>query len=120
MARAFPLTERDNLVWCHPQEEINYVEYVLTNWQDGVNIKQMPAGPERDKLVQFCRNHKAGNKYKKKFHLETITAPGSEPRTVIRRIEDGKIGRIVVSRESVFDAIDEWHHGNGHTVNNVS
>ncbi len=40
--------------------------------------------------------------------------PHEEPRIVLRRRElnrDSKkdAGRIVVSREQVFDAIDEWH-----------
>ncbi len=40
--------------------------------------------------------------------------PHEEPRIVLRKCEldeDGKknSGRIVVSREQVFDAIDEWH-----------
>jgi hypothetical protein len=30
---------------------------------------------------------------------------------VIRRVEKGNVGGIVVSRETVFDAIDEWHNG---------
>ena len=74
----------------------------------------MDAGPDKEQLSKFHREHKGGNKFKKKYHLETIQVPGSDPRTVIRRLENGKIGRIVVSRESVFDAIDEWHRGNGH------
>ncbi len=40
--------------------------------------------------------------------------PREEPRVVLRRREldkDGKMvaGRIEVSMEQVFDAIDEWH-----------
>jgi hypothetical protein len=56
------------------------------------------------------------------IHAEEIQARGSPPRIIVRRIESkgkGKKtvkvpGRIVVSREQVFSAIDEWHHGNGH------
>jgi hypothetical protein len=45
--------------------------------------------------------------------------PREEPRVVLRRREldkDGKkvAGQIVVSREQVFDAIDEWHQGHAH------
>ncbi len=45
--------------------------------------------------------------------------PREEPRYVLRRRELGKdgkhfAGRIVVSREQVFDAIDEWHQGHAH------
>jgi hypothetical protein len=42
--------------------------------------------------------------------------PSEERHVVLRRHELGKdgkhfAGRIVVSREQVFDAIDEWHQG---------
>jgi hypothetical protein len=45
--------------------------------------------------------------------------PHEEPHIVLRRRElnkDGKkdAGLIVVSREQVFDAIDEWHQGHAH------
>ncbi len=45
--------------------------------------------------------------------------PLEEPCIVLRRREldkDGKkvAGWIVVSREQVFDAIDEWHRGHAH------
>jgi hypothetical protein len=46
--------------------------------------------------------------------LEVIQPPGGDPHTVVRRKEKGQVGRIVVSRESVFDAIDEWHRQSGH------
>jgi hypothetical protein len=45
--------------------------------------------------------------------------PGEEPHVVLRRRELGKdgkyfTGQIDVSREQVFDAIDEWHQGHVH------
>jgi hypothetical protein len=47
--------------------------------------------------------------------LEEIQVPGSDrPCTVLRRREKGIIGQIVISREEVFDCIDEWHQSNGH------
>jgi len=117
MQRAFPPdmpADEDNLLWCRPQEEHEYIIHVIQNWQYGVNLKQMPPGPAREKLVKFRRKHKGGNKYCQRYHLEDIQVPGEEPRVVIRRMEKGKIGRIVVSRETVFEAIDEWHRRNGH------
>ena len=120
MLRAFPPSmsnedeDTDNKVWCRPQQEHDYIVHVLTNWQIGVNLKQMEPGPEKQNLIKFRREHKGGNKYKNKYHPEVIDVPGVGPRTVLRRIEKGKIGRIVTSRESVFDAIDEWHRSNGH------
>jgi hypothetical protein len=117
MARAFPLLQPDDadyMVWCRPQEELNYIIHVLDNWQVGVNLKQVDPGPEKEQLSKFWRENKLGNKYIKKYTLETIQAPGDERRIVIHRIEGNRVGRIVVSRESVFDAIDEWHRESGH------
>lgn len=40
MSRAFPPSQTDdvdNLLWCRPQEEHDYIEHVLTHWQTGVN-----------------------------------------------------------------------------------
>ncbi len=53
------------------------------------------------------------------FHAEEIQVPGSTPCTIVKRVDSKgkgkkkKPGRIVVSREQVFDAIDEWpcRHG---------
>ena len=121
MSRAFPDTpdgeeekENDDQLWCRPQKELDYIVFVMNNWQPHIHLKTATPGPERDELTKFRREHKGGNKFKNKYHLEVITVPGSEPRTVLRRLEKGKIGRIVVSRESVFDAIDEWHRQTCH------
>ncbi len=99
----------DTQLWCRPQEGLDYIVYVISNWKPHINLKTAPPGIERDELTKFCCEHKGGNKFKKKYHLEIIKVPGSDPLTVIRRIERGKVGRIVVLRKSVFQAIDEWH-----------
>jgi hypothetical protein len=104
----------DMQLWCRPQEELDYIVYVLSNWKADINLKTTQPGIERDELIKFCREHKGGDKFKRKYHLETIKVPGADPRIVLQRNEHGKIGRIVVSRESVFQAIDEWHRQQGH------
>lgn len=118
MDKAFPPVAddaADYMLWCRPQEEVDYIVHVLSNWQEGVQLKQVPPGPERDSLAKFRRENKLGNKYIKKYSLEVIQPPGGDPRTVVRRKEKGcPVGRIVVSRESAFDAIDEWHRQSGH------
>ncbi len=76
------------------------------------------------KRVVPCRSHKLGNKYIHQYTVEEICAPGDpEPRQVLRRLEVNKesphlveAGRIVLSREEVFEAMSEWHHHNGHLV----
>ena len=52
----------------------------------------------------------------KTYYLEYISLPGGQPPSpVLRRIEpDRAVGRMVVSRETVFNAIDEWHRLKGH------
>jgi hypothetical protein len=118
MAKAFPPVQddaADYMLWCHPQEEVDYIIHVLSNWQEGVQLKQVPPGPEKDRLATFRRENKLGKKYIKKYSLEVIQPPGGDPCTVVCRKEKGhQVGRIVVSRESAFDAIDEWHRQSGH------
>ena len=90
MSHTFPpsLAGADNLtdiqLWCCPQQELDNVIFVLSNWQPTVNLKTMKAGPDKEQLTKFRRGHKGGNKFKKKYHLEMIQVPGSDPRTVIR------------------------------------
>ena len=81
-------------------------------------------GEDKKRLLNFHRKNKKGHKYIQHYYLEELLAPGDlEPRQVLRRRElkkeDGRMiekeeGRIVISREELFDAINEWHHLNGH------
>ncbi len=42
-------------------------------------------------------------------------AGDAAPRNILRKYnKDGTPGRIVVSREELFDSIDDWHTKNGH------
>jgi hypothetical protein len=99
---------------CRPQSEVDYIMFVLMHWQVGVKLTDMNSGTERDRLQKFHKQHCNGTKITGKYCLERIHVPGEEPHVVLRRHElgqDGKhfAGQIVVSREQVFDAIDEWH-----------
>ena len=129
MERAFPpdaeVVDFDNpqkksasILACRPQAELDYVLYVVREWQFGVSVNTMSPGPDKDRLVEFRWNHPRGNKHIHQYFLEEISVPGDEvPQFVVRRKEKGRnLGkdRIVVSREKVFHAIDEWHRGNGH------
>ena len=82
------------------------IVYVLSNWKQHFILKTAKPGIEKDELTKFCHEHKGGNIFKQKYHLETICVPGSEPSSVLCQIESGKIG--------AFQAIDEWHHQTGH------
>jgi hypothetical protein len=104
---------------CRPQSEIDYIVYVLMNWQVGIRLTELNPGTERDRLQGFRRKHHNGPKITTKYCLEQIQVPNEAPRIVLRRRElakDGKkdAGRIVVLREQVFDAIDEWNQGHAH------
>ncbi len=99
---------------CRPQSEVDYIVYVLMNWQVSIRLTELNPGTERDRLGRFRRKHCIGPKITPKYCLEQIQVPNEAPRVVLRRgelDEDGKkdAGRIVVLREQVFDAIDEWH-----------
>ena len=113
-----PQKKSASILACRPQSELDYIKYVVTNWQFGVEVKTMPPGPEKDQLVDFRRLHPRGNKYIHQYFVEEISVPGDDvPQIIVRRKEKGRNegkDRIVVSREMVFDAIDEWHRGNGH------
>ncbi len=104
---------------CRPQNEVDYIVYILMHWQVGVQLTELNFGTERDRLQLFRRKHYNGPKITAKYCLEQIQVPHEEPCIVLRQCEldeDGKndAGWIVVSREQVFDAIDEWHQGHAH------
>lgn len=63
MSRAFPPTlaggtnlTTDIQLWCRPQEELDYIVFVLSNWQPNINLKTMEPGPEREHLTSSRRN----------------------------------------------------------------
>ena len=106
---------------CRPQTKVDHIKYVVENWQVGTEIRTMQDGPGKSALLHFRRTHPTGNKYIHQYTVEEIWAPGDpKPRTVLRRLEKNKDtqllepGRIVLSREEVFDGINEWHHFAGH------
>ncbi len=104
---------------CRPTSELDYIIYVFSNRQEGVNIRSMTPGYERDSLLYFCCQHKKGNKYIHQYPLEEVFPPGNlEPCTVAKRVVENEEGKMVISgilacRENIFEAIDEWHRGNG-------
>ncbi len=82
----------------------------------GIWLTDLNPSTERDRLQKFCRQHRNGLKITGEYCLERIQVPREQPCVILRRRELGKdgkkvAGRIVVSREQVFDAIDEWHRG---------
>jgi hypothetical protein len=111
-----PLTTASaSIRMCRPQKDIDYIIYILKNWRVGINIKLMDPCPERESFSKFRKANHNGAKYVKQYVLGDIVVPGSDtPHTVLRRLEKVAIGRIFVSREQVFDCIDEWHRDNGH------
>ncbi len=96
---------------CQPQSEIDYIIYVITHWKKGTEVKSLPPGPERDRLISFHCNNQSGNKYIHQYFTEEVFGPGdTAPCTVLRKYnKDGTPGHIIVSREQLFDAIDEWN-----------
>ena len=105
---------------CRHKSELDYITYVVANWQVGVKVREMDIDYNRDALIQFRREYKKGNKYIHRYALEEICLPGAkEPRTVVKQMVKNGIGEmvpggVVIYRETIFEAIDEWHRGNGH------
>jgi hypothetical protein len=97
------------------EDELQNICFILKHWGGNQNLKLLKDDLLRKKLIQFRRAHPVGKHHITKYHYSTITLPCGTKRNILRRIERGKIGRIVVSRERVFDAINEWHRsGSGH------
>ena len=40
-----------------PQAELDYILYVVREWQFGVSVNTMSPGPDKDQLVEFRCNH---------------------------------------------------------------
>jgi len=111
-----PQKKSASIVLCRPKEEVDYIKYVLQHWDMGTIIREMEDGEDKKRLLNFRQKNKKGHKYIKHYYLEEVFAPGDlEPRQVLRRRElKREEGRIVICREELFDAINEWHHLNGH------
>ena len=118
MERAFgaDVNEPSGNLIVRPQSEIDQIIFVLEHWEVDVPLKSI-ADPEHFKAVKaFRETHKQAYKWVKLYILENIQLPDGSQRKVLRRKEPSKTngGRIVVSRDTVFDAINEWHHKRGH------
>jgi len=118
-----PQSKSASMTTCRPKTEVDYIKNVIHHWGKGIEIRNMEDGEEKDRLLSFRRRNKVGNKYIHQYCLEEVWAPGDDkPRQVLRRLEAKKgsldktlqEGRIVVSREELFDAINEWHQHSGH------
>lgn len=94
------------------ENELENICYILKHWGGDINLKEIQDDEIlRKKLSKFRRDHAVGKHHVGKFHFHEITLPSGERRNILRRIERGEVGRIVVSRERIFDAINEWHRG---------
>ena len=118
-----PQSKSASMTTCRPKTEVDYIKNVIHHWGKGIEIRNMEDGEEKDRLLSFRRRNKVGNKYIHQYCLEEVWAPGDDkPRQVLRRLEAKKgsldktlqEGRIVISREELFDAINEWHQHSGH------
>jgi hypothetical protein len=115
LATDVPLTTASaSIKMCRPLKDIDYIIYPQ-ELACGCQYKLIEPCPEKESISKFRKANHNGAKYVKQYVLEDIVVPGSDtPRTVLRRLESGAIGRIVVSREEVLYCIDEWHRDNGH------
>lgn len=101
---------------CRPEAEIQHIIFVLQHWEVDMVLKSID-DPEHYRAVkEFRETHKYGYKWVRTFWIQDIELPDGSSKTILRRKEAkyASGGRIVVSREYVFDAIDEWHRKRGH------
>ena len=117
MERAFGDEKDGNCIAVRPQVELDHIVFVLEHWAVGQSVTSLIPNYENYVAVKkFRETHKEGYKYVEKYMVEYIHLPDGTRRAVLRRRENNRPngGRIVVSREQVFDAIDEWHRSKGH------
>jgi hypothetical protein len=115
-----PQSKSASMAQCRPKSDVYYIKYVVQNWHKGTEICTMEDGELKEKLLCFRHKPKLGNKCIHQYFVEEIWAPGDpQPCQVLKRLEVNKdnsqveSGCIVISREELFDAINEWHHHNG-------
>ena len=119
MQRAFGDDEGDaNNKIVRPEKELNEIIFLLKHWEGDTALSSITDPDHYCALKEFRDTHKIGYKWVKKYWLHHIAPPGGvgEGRYILRRVEPKHKngGRIVISRERVFDAIDEWHRERGH------
>ena len=65
MAKAFPegpgnrshrnaQVQSGSMKTCRPKSEVDYIIYVITNWEKGTEVNKMAPGLDKDRLVNFC------------------------------------------------------------------
>ncbi len=66
MAKAFPegpgnqshpnaQVRSGSMKTCRPTSKVNYIIYVITNWEKGTVVNKMAPGLDKDRLVKFCQ-----------------------------------------------------------------
>ncbi len=99
------------------EEDLERICYVLKYWGGDTNLKFLDDEKLKKQLSKFRREHAYGKHWAGQYTYSMITLPSGEKRKILRRLEgkNKEVGRIVVSKERIFDAINEWHRdGGGH------
>ena len=50
-----PQKKSGSILSCWPQVELDYIEFIVKNWQVGVEVWNMVPGQDRDELLDFRR-----------------------------------------------------------------
>ena len=101
---------------CCPEAEIQHIIFVLQHWEVEIVLKSIDDPEHYCTVKEFCEMHKHGYKWVHTFWIQDIELPDGSSRTILCQKESKYTsgGKIVVSHEYVFDAIDEWHRKCGH------
>ncbi len=99
------------------EADLEQICYVLKYWGVDQNLKFLDDEKLKKRLLKFRREHAYGKHWPGQYSYSTITLPSGEKHNILCWLEGQKkeVGRIVVSKERIFDAINEWHQdGGGH------
>ncbi len=101
-----PLTTASAMIkMCRPPKDLDYISYILKNWQVGVIIKTMDPSSERDRISKFRHANHNGAKFVKQYVLEEIVLPGPGTyRTVLRRWEKALLAGLLCPESRCFTA----------------
>ena len=55
-----PQSKSASIAQCRPQSEVDYIKYVVQNWQKGTEICTVQEGEEKSELLHFRHKHKLG------------------------------------------------------------
>ena len=70
-----PQSKSASMSLCCSKTEVDYIKYVIQNWDKGTEIHNVEDAEEKNRLLSFCKRNKLSNKYIHQYCLEEVYAP---------------------------------------------